>query len=155
MKMTKKTALLTMGLLGFILAGTVFAFGGHHHNPEERATYMVEKITKKLSLNNEQKNKLTVLKDSMLTLRSDIKQDKAVLKQDLLSSVSGTTLDEAVILGHIEQKAETLHTRAPEFVAALGEFYNSLDANQQEKVRTKINKFVQRMQHHDYDDLDD
>ncbi len=41
-----------------------------------------------------------------------------------------------------------MRTQAPELVAALAGFYNSLDAQQQEKVRTKVQKKMDHIRHH-------
>ncbi|MGH1439121.1 MAG: Spy/CpxP family protein refolding chaperone [Cellvibrionaceae bacterium] len=151
MKLTKKAALLSMGVATAVIAsiGTVFAFGGHHHDPTKRADRIAEKMTKKLSLNVEQQDKLTIAKDAALHLHQKMHQDRQTLEEDILSLVSSETLDEALILEHINAKTDAIKAQAPEMVAALAGFYNSLDAKQQEKVRAKVERKMEHIRDDD------
>jgi Spy/CpxP family protein refolding chaperone len=154
MRKTKKTTFISAGIFAVLIAsvGSVFAFGGHHHghDPAKRASHMVEKVAKKLSLNEDQKEKLSILKEAALALHQEMHQNRQLLGKDILSLVSGDTLDEALILDHVNTKTTMVRDQAPVVVAKLADFYNSLDADQQEKVRAKL----QKKMHHFLDDDD-
>jgi periplasmic protein CpxP/Spy len=151
MKLTKKKTFLSIGFLIATIASisTAFAFGGHHKDPSKRADHIVEKVAKKLSLNTEQKDKLIIVKEAALSMHQKMHENKQGMEQDILSIVGDSTLDESLILDRINTKTETIRTQAPEMVAALAQFYNSLDAQQQETVRAKIQKKVKRMSKRD------
>ena len=151
MKVTKKATFLSLGLITLLLSGigSVFAFDRDHHNPEKRAQHIMDKVTKKLSLNAEQKDKLAIAKDAALALHQQMHQGKETLGQDIMSVVSNETLNETLILERINAKTEAVQAGAPELVAALAGFYNSLDVEQQAKVRKKLEKKMRHLRDHD------
>ena len=150
-RIPKKVVFFVMGVFA-AGASAVYAFGGHHHDPQEKAGYIVHKITKKLDLTDAQQEKLNIAKDAALAMHQAMHNERLNMAQDIQTLFSGSTLDQQLILNHINQKTVSVREQAPEVVAALAGFYDSLDAQQQEKIRTKVNKKLRHMKKHGYDD---
>lgn len=146
---TKTTVLLT--ILGvFAIVGTGFAYGGKHYTSEKHMNRMVERVAKKLSLDDSQKDKLSIAKEAALSLRQSMHNDRETLQNDILSLVSGDTFDQELVLKHINAKTEAVRDNSPMLVAAVADFYNSLNAEQQAQVRKRVEKKIDHIRdHHD------
>jgi Spy/CpxP family protein refolding chaperone len=146
----KKVVFIVAGL--FIGASAVFAFSGYHKS-EEKAEYIVYKITKKLDLNEAQQEKLNLAKDAMLEMRRSMRSEKRSMVADIQAILGSDTLDQQLILDNITKKTDMVREQAPDVVAAVADFYNSLDMEQQEKIRKKVNKKLRHIkEHHGYDE---
>jgi Spy/CpxP family protein refolding chaperone len=135
----------------FGVAGATIALGGlaacghrmHHGDwganatPEQAAQWrgkMVDRVASKLDLNAEQKAKLTVLGDKLHAQRLAVR-GSADPRAEVKSLVAGAQFDRAKAQALVQQKADTVKAGSPEVIAALGDFYDSLNAAQQQKVR--------------------
>jgi len=127
--------------------GTLDACSHHYKTPEERAEWMVEKVADKLDLNDMQKEKLAAVKSEMMKLRKQFKGDQESTRKQVLAIVSQPTLDRNALLNMINVRTQAVSNNAPHIVAALGDFYDSLNSEQQAKVRELIEK---GMKHHDW-----
>jgi protein CpxP len=126
-------------------AGTLTACGLHHKTPEQRAEWMVDKVANKLDLNDMQKEKLVVVKSEMMKVRKQFKGDKDSARKQMLTIISRPTLDQDALLNMINVRTQAISNNAPQVVAALGDFYDNLNHEQQAEVREHIEK---RMKHH-------
>ncbi|HSV79346.1 MAG TPA: Spy/CpxP family protein refolding chaperone [Ramlibacter sp.] len=134
-----------LGLFGasIALGGlTACGYGRHHHagwhaSPEEQARMrdrMVERVADRLELSADQKARLA-------TLATTLQQQRAAVagqpdpRAQMQALVAGDKFDRARAQALVEEKTAAVRTRSPEVIAALGEFYDSLDARQQGKVR--------------------
>ncbi|MBT9506480.1 Spy/CpxP family protein refolding chaperone [Rhodoferax sp.] len=133
------------GLLGAtILVGGLSACGHRHHgwganmSAEESAQYrskMVDRVASKLDLNVDQKARLTVLgnklHDQRIALMGQTKDPRAEMK----ALVAGDKFDKARAQTLVTEKTTALQAKSPEVIAALADFYDSLNPAQQQKVR--------------------
>lgn len=133
------------GLLGAtILVGGLTACGHRHHgwsanmSAEESAQYrgkMVERVASKLDLNADQKARLTVLGNKLheqrIALMGQTKDPRAEVK----ALVAGDKFDKARAQTLVTEKTTALQAKSPEVIAALADFYDSLNPAQQQKVR--------------------
>ncbi|GAB3770744.1 hypothetical protein GCM10028796_38300 [Ramlibacter monticola] len=129
-------AVLTLGALGAC---------GHHRDhagwgatPEEQARHrehIVDRIGTRLELNEAQKAKLAVLVAKLHEQRSAFAGQQPDARAQLQALVAGDKFDRAGAQALMAKTAAALETRSPEVIAALGDFYDSLDAKQQAKVR--------------------
>lgn len=146
MKFSKKIIFSLLGI--FTLAGSaVYAFGGHGHNPEKRAEHIVEKISKKLALNDVQKAKLVEAKEVILAARKDMHSSKNGMHKNLTDVLSGDTLDREKVLSLINAKTNAVESKAPVIINAVANFYDSLDQEQQAKIRNKVEKHLKHKRH--------
>ena len=134
----------------FGLAGATILLGGltacghrMHHGwgsdatPEQAAEWrgkMVERVASKLDLNAEQKTKLTVLGEK-LHAQCQALRGQGDPRADVKSLIAGEKFDRAKAQALVQQKTEMVRTGSPEVITALGDFYDSLTPEQQQKVR--------------------
>ena len=134
----------------FGLAGATILLGGltacghrMHHGwgsdatPEQQAEWrgkMVERVASKLDLNAEQKTKLTVLGEKLHAQRQALR-GQGDPRADVKSLIAGEKFDRAKAQALVQQKTEMVRTGSPEVITALGDFYDSLTPEQQQKVR--------------------
>lgn len=143
MKRLMKIAIVSSALV--IGASTLTACSHHYKTPEERAAWLVNKISDDLTLNDMQEAKLNVVKNEMLNLRKQFDGDKDATHKQMMEVISKPTLDRDALLNMINTRTQVVSTNAPKVVAALGDFYDSLDPQQQAKVREKMKE---GMEHH-------
>ena len=134
----------------FGLAGATILLGGltacghrMHHGwgsdatPEQAAEWhgkMEERVASKLDLNAEQKTKLTVLGEKLHAQRQALR-GQGDPRADVKSLIAGEKFDRAKAQALVQQKTEMVRTGSPEVITALGDFYDSLTPEQQQKVR--------------------
>ena len=151
--MKTSTKIITAAALGLGVVGGVAAyssadhrFSGHHgwHSGDG----IVEYVRDELSLTPEQTASLEQLRDQLLELRTEVRQDRETRKQRLLALVANPTFDQAGALALVSEKTAAVDQYAPQVIASLATFYDGLDANQQAQVRDKITEKMSRHWHH-------
>ena len=140
-----------IGLTGAtILVGSLTACGsrgGHHSGGDwsaERVTEMrgkvIEKVSSKLELNEAQKQKLGVLADEMIASRTAMRGQSADPRTEMKALVAGDKFDRARAQALLEQKTQVVQGQGPKVIAAMADFYDSLNAVQQKQVRERMEK---------------
>jgi Spy/CpxP family protein refolding chaperone len=131
-----------IGLFGAaILAGGLTACGHRPHanmSAEDAAQYrakMVERVSSKLDLNAEQKQRLTVLADNLHEQRIALMGQTNDPRSEVKALVAGDKFDKARAQAMVTGKTAALQSKSPEVIAALADFYDSLNPAQQQKVR--------------------
>jgi protein CpxP len=132
-----------------IVVGTLGACGHRpeggrwNASPEQSAamrTKMVERVSSKLDLDAAQKAKLEVLAGKLQEQRSALVGSTQNPRADMQALVAGDKFDRRRAQSLVAEKTAALNAKSPEVVAALGDFYDSLNPVQQQKVR----EFMQR-----------
>jgi len=100
----------------------------------KRKAWMIERVGSRLDLDDAQKAKLGVLADEFRAQRQAIVGGTDP-RAEIQSLVAGNTFDRAKAQAFIDGKAQAIQTKSPELIAALGDFYDSLKPEQQQKVR--------------------
>lgn len=135
----KKTLIGLMGAT--VVLGGLSACSRGHHGPmtEERVAEWsgkaVDRVGRKLDLSAEQKGKLDVLADKLVAQRKAWVGDTPDPRAQLQTLVAGTQFDRAKAQALFERKTQVLQGAGPEVIGALGDFYDSLNPEQQAKVR--------------------
>ncbi|HYF42666.1 MAG TPA: Spy/CpxP family protein refolding chaperone [Ramlibacter sp.] len=134
-----------LGLFGASLAMGALTACGHryeHHawnaTPEERARHrdrMVDRVASKLELDAQQKAKLAVLADKLQEQRTALVGATPDPRTQLRSLVAAEKFDRARAQALVTEKTAAVTARSPELIAALGDFYDSLNPTQQARVR--------------------
>ncbi len=138
-----KTLLLTVGIL---LAGTTLVgFGAHTMHGEDHLQWLTEKVSRELDLGTDQVARLDTVKQRLIAARERMHQDHEQRQQQILTLLAAPTLDQESVLAIVRDKTGTVNELAPEVVAALADFYASLDDAQRQTVREHV---ADRMQHH-------
>ena len=132
-----------------LLAGLTACVHHRHHagwnaTPEEQAKHrerIVEKVSSRLDLNAEQKQKLAVLATKLSEQRLALHGGKLHdPREDMKGLVAGAKFDRARAQSLVAEKTAAVQAKGPEVIAALGDFYDSLDPRQQAQVREFLDR---------------
>lgn len=135
---------ILIGLFGAtVLASGLTACSSSHHHRGPMTTEkmsevrgkMVDRVGSKLDLNEAQKQKLNVLADKMGAQRTAFVGKAADPSVEMQAIVSGDKFDRARAQSLLQEKTHTVQAGSPDVITALADFYDSLDAEQQQKVR--------------------
>jgi Spy/CpxP family protein refolding chaperone len=111
---------------------------------DERVTEMrgkaVEKISDKLELNAGQKAKLEALADEMVASRKAMRGESVDVRTDLQALIAGDKFDRSKAQQMLDQKTRALQGSGPKVLAAFGDFYDSLNPEQQKQVRERLER---------------
>lgn len=134
-----KIALILISILA--IGGLVLGGCAHRYkDPEKRAEYFSNKISKKLELSAEQKTKLDAVTREFLATRKEMKNKKEVTRKTLGDLLNQPKLDQDKVMSVYKDHVNSMNTHAPRIVAALGGFWDSLTPEQQTKIREKMEK---------------
>lgn len=153
--MKRKTAMkpfirrnLKRTILGIVVAtvlgGSLAACSHHRHefgstmSAEQYAQTrekMVERIASRLDLNADQKARLAALGDKLYEQRTALIGQTKNPRAEIQALVAGDKFDATRALALISEKTAVIQTKSPEVVAAIANFYDSLNPAQQQKVR--------------------
>ncbi len=111
---------------------------------DERVTEMrgkaVEKISDKLELNAGQKAKLEVLADEMVASRKAMRGESGDVRTELQALIAADKFDRSKAQQMLDQKTRALQGSGPKILAAFGDFYDSLNPEQQKQVRERLER---------------
>jgi Spy/CpxP family protein refolding chaperone len=139
------------------LFGATVALGGltacsHRHegqgwqsSAQDQAHFrdrVIERVAARLDLNEEQKKRLGVLADKLREQRVAV-MGSTDPRAEVQALVAGGKFDRARAQALVAEKTAAVSGKSPEVIAALGDFYDGLDAAQQAKVR----EFMQGQRH--------
>ena len=134
--------LAAVSALGIGAAAVAHRHYGHPMSDADFArakTHVVDRITRRMDLDDAQRQQLDTLAQTLLTQRSALLAgtDPRVALQGL---VAGPVFDRAGAQALLEAKADTLRAGAPAVIAAFGNFYDSLNPTQQATVRERLGR---------------
>ena len=135
-------SVLTLG--GFAVAaggGSHCGFGMHGADLEKRGAFMVKRMTHKLDLNEPQVANLKAMQQFFI---GHHKENKAKQGGELLSLLDAPSLDQAQALSLLVRRGEEKRAKAPEIIAAVAAFTDSLTPEQRTKLKDTLKSFSQR-----------
>lgn len=146
MKPWIKRSLMALTATTVVLGGlTACGSRGDHARgwSDERITEVrgkaIEKISDRLDLNADQKAKLGVLADQMIASRQAFRGSTDP-RTDLQALVAGDKFDRSRAQQLLDQKLQAAQGNGPQMLAAFGDFYDSLNPEQQKQVREKLER---------------
>jgi len=148
MKSFIKFTIVTIFVTTMLGAMSGCAYSFRHKSPQERADWLVNKISDELKLNDAQLSKLNVLKDELLTMRGDYRKKRNETKLAIGEMLSQPTLDQTRALALIRDRTQEVNEKAPRAVSAFAAFYDSLTPDQQKKLHDEVTEQMKR--HHGY-----
>jgi len=128
------------GALGGLFVLGSLAACSHHRGPmtEERITEMrgkvVDRVSGKLDLNEAQKAKLGLLADELMAQRKALRGGTEP-RAELQAVIAGAQFDRAKAQALLDGKTQAVQGGGPKVIAAMGDFYDSLNPDQQAKLR--------------------
>ena len=147
----KRTLITTLG--GAAMIASIGAYSqqsaGWHAgggDPMAMRAHMLERAGKKLDLDATQQQRLSTLADVLQQQRAALmgtaadKAAKADPRAQFQALIAGNTFDRTAAQTLVTTKTQTLQANAPALITAAGDFYDSLRADQQQKLRDMLNK---------------
>lgn len=118
---------------------------GHHGEgrwSESRIVEMrgqaIERITRELELDAAQRGRLEALADEMLAARKAMRGSSADPRAEMAALVAGERFDRQRANALLAEKTQAAQGAGPKVIAAMGDFYDSLNPAQQAKVRERM-----------------
>ena len=127
------------------MAGCAAQRHGWSGDPAEFRARMVERVGSKLDLDTAQKQKLAVLADKLQAQRAAMRDAGAAggagsARTQFQSVLAGSKLDQATAGRLIDEKTSAVRSGSPEIITAAADFFDNLNAAQQQKVRDSIDR---------------
>jgi len=144
MKITKRTMTYLAGGVLLASAATGCHRGMHCGTAEERGEWVVQKVSSELELDDTQQARLAEVKDQFLDARRLMKVNREQHRAEVLTMLSQPTFDRDKANAMVGQQIETVNTRAPVVIDAIGNFWESLDADQQTQLREFVEDKIER-----------
>jgi protein CpxP len=101
----------------------------------EKRMKIVERVSDKLDLTEDQKNRLGLLVDKLHEQRSALMGQTKDPRAEMKSLVAADKFDKARAQALITEKISVLQTGSPGVIAALADLFDSLNPAQQQKLR--------------------
>jgi protein CpxP len=145
-------------LFGFagaaMVAGSIAGCAGQRQgwggDSAEFRSKMVERVGSKLELDTAQKQKLTVLAEKLQAQREALRGAGGAgdPRSQFKALFAGNKLDQAGATRLIDEKTTAVRSGSPEIIAAAADFFDSLNAAQQQKVRDFMDRGGRRWSRH-------
>ena len=111
---------------------------------ERRSSRLVNTISSKLSLSDEQRKQLVLLKDEAFTAKEKIEANRRNLRMNLLELVAINNLSEDKLLQLIEPLHRQVDDMAPQIIKKVVAFNTSLNDEQRGKLVDAMNRHSNR-----------
>ncbi len=131
----KKGIVVVLTAGSIALGGAALAARGGHDGGR-----MIERISSRLSLDDNQSAALTTFVDTVKESRHNLLGKDESPRTQILEHLEGDTLDQGAVLASLEARADALRAAAPELVASAAAFYDGLSAEQREQVRELLER---------------
>jgi len=148
--MKKSTKIIIAALTVLGISGSVFAYGKHNHwkmAPEDKAEFMVEMATKKLDLDESQRQNLQALSGDMLALMQSIRASRELQMQEIQQMIAEPVLDQTKALQIVQEKTQAINQQAPAVIASLALFMDSLSVEQKMEIQSFMDEHRQHHRH--------
>lgn len=145
--MKKSTKIIITGLLVLGVSGGVFAYGAHKHwnmSPEDKAEFVTDRVSKKLDLDESQKQNLRILAEDMMGMMNEVRESRQVHMSQVQQLLAEPVFNQASALEMIQDKTQKINENAPIAIASLALFLDSLNPEQKSELQSFI---TDRMQH--------
>lgn len=134
--------------LFFLLAaagmGALAGCGGQR-SPQQKAEWVVSKISRKLDLTAEQKTKLEAVKQAYLDVWTAHKADRTKRLEDVKQMILSDRLDPAKVKALMAERRKVEDDNFDPIFAKLAEFHASLTAQQKGKIAAFLDKAAKRL----------
>ena len=100
----------------------------------------IERVADRLDLDAAQKTKLAALGEVMAQQRKALRGNADNPRAEFQALIAGPKFDRTGAQNLVQQKTEAIRTASPQVIAAMGDFYDSLRPEQQQKVRDFMHK---------------
>ena len=148
--MTSRSKVIIFSIIAILGMG-IFAGcnkGMFHHSPEKKAAWIVEEISEELELNDVQQAKLETISEHVLSVRKTFKSTHDTTHNDILNLLSKPVLDQIKLNDIVTNKVTVISEKAPHAISLLADFYDSLDTDQQKKLKDTFEEHMDKHKRH-------
>lgn len=147
--MTKKLVLVAV-IAVLATAGIIFGaqalryhYGQRYFRdqPEKRAEFIVNKLTKRLDLTREQQDKVNKIKDEILARTKNLREDRAALQQEVKALFKEDNLTKEKMNKFIDKRKSKIDELRPFIVDKIIEFHKILTPEQRAKFTEKFGRW--------------
>jgi Spy/CpxP family protein refolding chaperone len=115
---------------------------------DEKVEFVSERITRKLDLDDEQRQKFVEMAELVATTMQQVRPTREQRSDEISTFLQEPSFNQARALELIRQKTQLVDDQAPLLVAAMASFVDSLNAGQKQQLQ----EFLQhRRGHHRVD----
>lgn len=146
--MKLSTRIVTAVLLIAGSSGVVYAFGKHGDwgmTLDEKADFVGERVSKQLQLDTTQQQNFRELAGLVAGIVAEARADRQAQFEELSAMIEQPSFDQARALELVQQKTEMINQKAPQVIASLAIFLDSLNAEQKRQLQDFIEH---RHRHH-------
>ena len=147
MKKVTKIIIGTVASLGLLVGAGAYA--GKNYMKGMKGDFIIYKLEKDLDLSTEQVDRLKGIQSYAKTKRAE--HDHKEMKAKAVEMLKSPTLDQAQIIGMMDEKMQTMRDSAPEMISKIAEFTDSLSDTQRAEMIEMIEQFSGRMTRHHND----
>jgi Spy/CpxP family protein refolding chaperone len=146
MKPWIKRSLIGLFGAGIVLGGISACnhrYERHHMGGEHAGKYtqkMIDRVSSELSLDDAQRQRLVVLTERLREQRVALVGTTTDPRASMQALVVGPTFDRAGAQAIIDEKTGAIRAKAPAVVDATADFFDSLNPEQQQKLREHLQK---------------
>jgi Spy/CpxP family protein refolding chaperone len=133
--------IVAVTLLG--ITGVVFAKknGGFCHNPNGKMDWIVDRMSKRLELDETQRVNLETLRDQLLTIRDSFRKDREQHQAAIGEMLAAPQLDRALAESMLTEKQQRFSEHGQSLINAFADFSDSLHPEQREKLAQTLQDF--------------
>jgi len=149
--MKKSTKIIAVAVLALGVTSGVMAYGAHsawNMSPEKKTEYVTDKITENLELDAIQQEFLAVLSGDLLEIMQEVRSNKGEHREMVQQLLSEPTMDQVKVLQMVQQKTQMINDKAPQLIASIAGFLDSLDSEQKMELREHMGKHMNRHREH-------
>ena len=132
------TRIITAMLLIVGSSGVVYAFSKHGDwgmNPAEKIEFISERVSSKLELDETQAAHFTRLAETVSAVMQEVRPAREQRNDEFMQLLQGPGFDQARALELVQKRTRLIDEKAPEIIAQLGIFLDSLTPQQREQVQ--------------------
>lgn len=138
MKTRTRYIVAILSAVGIAVAVAACGYQSRHHGQGDYAVRHIEKLGKELDLNEAQTAKLNAVTETLRKNRETLRGKHDEARKTALALLDQPKLDRQRALGLVQQVTRDMNDLAPETIAVMGEFYDSLTPPQQQKLRSEL-----------------
>ncbi len=101
---------------------------------------LIERVNDELGLNETQKQGLVALAERVREQRLALVGKTTDPRAELQALVAGSQFDRARALAIVQEKTDAVRGKSPQVIAATADFFDSLNPEQQQKLRDHLQK---------------
>ena len=149
--MKLSTRIITAAMLVAGSSSAVYAVSKHgdwHMTAEEKADFVSERVTRELSLDATQQQYFKDLAGLVAEIVSEARANRSEQIDEISTMIQAPDFDQARALELVREKTGMVNDKAPQVIASLAIFLDSLNSEQKQQLEEFIEHRREHHRHH-------